>query len=194
MLHFFFICSQSFVAAISDVKKETAGSKMTTDFLLSVEWLLQGNMHASQTCRRSMVESQRISDCRAPATVIDSQTTPHPHPPPAPPPLGENLLQRVKTTSSLDRCQTIIHRSSYLGQRRIIWITHSYTHTDDVSGADWAVFWKRSRWLRWLSTLNSEANQCLLCGNPFGVRRVRWDRWLTQASCPPLSDVLHVMH
>lgn len=35
-----------------------------------------------------MDESQRISDCRAQATVIDSQTTI--------PPLGENLQQRVK--------------------------------------------------------------------------------------------------
>lgn len=34
-----------------------------------------------------MDESQSISDCRAPATVIDSQP---------PPPLGENLQQRVK--------------------------------------------------------------------------------------------------
>lgn len=70
------------------------------------------------------------------------------------------------------------------------------THTCSgvLSEADWAVFWKWTCWLWWLSTLNSEANQCLLCGNPSGVCRVRWDGWLTQACCPPLcSHMFHVM-
>lgn len=49
-----------------------------------------------------MVESQRILDCKAPAIVIDSQTT-------IPPPFGRKSTANSETTSSLDLCQRIIH-------------------------------------------------------------------------------------
>lgn len=136
-----------------------------------------------------MVESLRSSDCRAQATVIDSQTTI--------PSFGRKSSAHSQTKSSLVHCQRIIHCFSYLGLFKVIWSAHThahtYTHTHNRLESyqqQAEFFWEGSYWLRWLSTLNSEANQCLLCGNPFNICRVRRDECHTQVSYPSPSHFL----
>lgn len=61
-------------------------------------------------------KSQRISDCRTAATVTDSQTATPPRPPSSPlHSFGRKSPATSGTASSLDRCQGIIHSSSYPG-------------------------------------------------------------------------------